>query len=73
MKALEEKSLPENAYRPLNPGETYLPITSPQTLEPELTARSIFWGLAFCVIFTVATAYSSLKVGQGMEAGNDLL
>jgi len=30
--------------------------------------RSIFWGIAFCAIFSVASAYSGLKVGQGMEA-----
>jgi len=34
----------------------------------ELTARSILWGVFFCVVFTVASAYSTLKVGQGMEA-----
>ena len=64
----EEKSLPENAYRPLKPGELYLPIVSVHEQQLELTPRSILWGLAFCVVFTVATAYSSLKVGQGMEA-----
>jgi putative OPT family oligopeptide transporter len=35
---------------------------------PELTPRSIVWGVLFCVIFTVASAYSGLKVGQVMEA-----
>ena len=35
---------------------------------PELTARAILWGVFFCVIFTIASAYSTLKVGQGMEA-----
>jgi putative OPT family oligopeptide transporter len=65
---LEEKSLPENAYRPLKRGEDYVPIISARESEEELTPRSILWGLAFCVVFTVATAYSSLKVGQGMEA-----
>ncbi|HYA26357.1 MAG TPA: oligopeptide transporter, OPT family, partial [Terriglobales bacterium] len=34
----------------------------------EITSRSIFWGVLFCVIFSVASAYSALKVGQGMEA-----
>jgi putative OPT family oligopeptide transporter len=68
MNELEEKSLPENAYRPLKSGEHYSPIIPAPESQPELTLRSILWGLAFCVIFTVATAYSSLKVGQGMEA-----
>lgn len=64
----ETKSLPENAYLPLQPGETYTPIIQAQTPVPELTARAILWGVFFCVVFTVASAYSTLKVGQGMEA-----
>ena len=35
---------------------------------PEATRRSIFWGLFLCAIFTAASAYSGLKVGQVMEA-----
>lgn len=66
--ALEPTTLPENAHRPLRATEEYAPIVAPATLQPELTARSIFWGVLFCVIFTVASAYSGLKVGQGMEA-----
>ncbi len=34
----------------------------------ELTWRSVLWGTFLCVIFTVASAYSGLKVGQVMEA-----
>jgi len=64
----ETSSLPENAYSPLKPGESYNPIVSAQSTPPELTWRAIFWGVLFCVIFSVASAYSGLKVGQGMEA-----
>jgi len=64
----ELNSLPENAYLPLKPGESYHPVVSPQAMQPELTLRAIFWGVLFCVIFSVASAYSGLKVGQGMEA-----
>jgi len=64
----ETKSLPLNAYLPLKPGETYTPIVAAPMHEPELTLRAIFWGLIFCIIFSVASAYSALKVGQGMEA-----
>jgi putative OPT family oligopeptide transporter len=64
----EPKSLPENAYLPLQPGETYTPIIQADMRTPELTPRAILWGVFFCVIFTVASAYSTLKVGQGMEA-----
>ena len=65
---IDTKTLPENAYKPLHDGELYLPIVPPSARLPEITARSIFWGVLFCVIFTVASAYSTLKVGQGMEA-----
>src|SRR4249920_3044915 len=68
MTQLETKSLPENAYQPMADGETYLPIVPADAAPPELTPRSILWGITFCVIFTVASAYSGLKVGQVMES-----
>ncbi len=64
----EPNTLPENAYIPLKAGEAYCPIVSAQTQQPELTGRSIFWGVLFCIIFSIASAYSGLKVGQGMES-----
>ena len=60
--------MPENAYQPLPAGETYQPVIPATSKPPEITARSVFWGLFLCVIFTVASAYSGLKVGQVMEA-----
>src|SRR5512146_675677 len=68
MAELETKSLPANAYEPLKPGETYPPLVPAEAKLPELTPRSIGWGVLLCVIFTVASAYSGLKVGQVMEA-----
>jgi putative OPT family oligopeptide transporter len=68
MDAPDTKSLPENAYKPLAPGETYTPIVPPDAHPPEATIRSVGWGLFLCVVFTVASAYSGLKVGQVMEA-----
>src|SRR4051794_17602392 len=68
MDAPETKSLPENAYKPLEPGEVYAPMVPAGARVPEATARSIGWGVFLCVIFTVASAYSGLKVGQVMEA-----
>ena len=62
------KSLPVNAYEPLRPGEVYPPIITASQSIPELTPRSIGWGILLCIIFTVASAYSGLKVGQVMEA-----
>ncbi len=61
-------SLPRNAYETLKPGETYQPMVPASAAPPELTTRSVLWGLFLCVIFTVASAYSGLKVGQVMEA-----
>ena len=68
MPTLEMKSLPENAYTPLPEGTAYQPIIAASAAVPELTARSVGWGLVLCVVFTVASAYSGLKVGQVMEA-----
>jgi putative OPT family oligopeptide transporter len=68
MDAPDTKSLPENAYKPLEPGEVYAPMVPARADVPEATARSVGWGLFLCVIFTAASAYSGLKVGQVMEA-----
>ena len=66
--APETKSLPENAYRPLAAGTAYSPLVPSEARLPELTFRSVAWGVSLCVVFTVASAYSGLKVGQVMEA-----
>jgi len=66
--ASESKSLPENAYVPLPPGEEYRPLVPPEQAPPETTWRAIVWGFFLCIVFTVASAYSGLKVGQVMEA-----
>ena len=66
--APEAKSLPENAYLPLLPGQVYQPIVPASIDVPQATWRAVGWGLFLCVVFTVASAYSGLKVGQVMEA-----
>src|SRR3954469_3594078 len=68
MDAPDTKSLPENAYKPLASGEVYAPIVPAGVRQEEATVRSVGWGLFLCVVFTVASAYSGLKVGQVMEA-----
>ncbi len=68
MPELETQSLPASAYEQLKPGETYPPLVPATANIPELTRRSLFWGVLFCLIFTVASAYSGLKVGQVMES-----
>jgi putative OPT family oligopeptide transporter len=64
----ETKRLPENAYTPLPPGTAYIPPVPAATVIAEITPRSVGWGLFLCVVFTVASAYSGLKVGQVLEA-----
>ncbi len=70
MKQEEEKSvgLPDNAFRPLKPGEQYHPIMSPNKKYPEVNLWSVLWGIAMAVLFSAAAAYLGLKVGQVFEA-----
>lgn len=59
--------LPENAYRPLRSGEKYIPVVNSNKVK-EVTAYSVGWGILMAVIFSAATAYLGLKVGQVFEA-----
>ena len=52
--------LPDNAFRELAPGETYRPIVPPESALPEVTTRSILFGLAMTAIFSLAVAYVAL-------------
>ncbi|RLE26863.1 MAG: oligopeptide transporter, OPT family, partial [Acidobacteria bacterium] len=60
--------LPENARRPLEPGEIYVPVIPDESGVYEVTTRSVTMGLIFCAIFSMAAAYLALRVGQGIEA-----
>jgi len=68
MSEVETKSLPANAYAPLKEPETYRPVVAPEARVAEISGRSVAWGIFLCVVFTVASAYSGLKVGQVMES-----
>ena len=70
MKQENEKptGLPENAFRPLKPGEEYHPLMSPDKEYPEVNLWSVSWGIAMAVLFSTAAAYLGLKVGQVFEA-----
>ncbi len=61
-------SLPENAYRKLNPGEEYRPVVPEDRPLPEATPYAVFWGLVYAVLFSAAAAYLGLKIGQVFEA-----
>ena len=62
-----QDKLPENAYRELKPGEQYVPMIPPNVTAPELTLRSIIFGLIMNILFAMAATYLALKVGQGIE------
>ena len=70
MKEENEKvtGLPENAFRPLKEGEEYKPLMSPDKNYPEVNFWSVSWGLLMAVLFSAASAYLGLKVGQVFEA-----
>ena len=63
-----EIKLAENAFRELKPGEEYNPIMSSDINPREATPWSVIWGLVMVIIFSAATAYLGLKVGQVFEA-----
>lgn len=65
---MKETSLPDNAFRPLHEGEKYEPVMKPNHTYREVTPWSVTWGLLMAVIFSAATAYLGLKVGQVFEA-----
>src|ERR1039458_10108267 len=67
MAEVETKSLPENAYQPFKDGEIYMPLVPASMAPAEVTWRAVLWGTLLCIVFSVASAYSTLKVGQGME------
>jgi putative OPT family oligopeptide transporter len=60
--------LPTNAFRELEPGESYQPLMPADKKMPEATPWSVIWGLLMAVLFSAAAAYLGLKVGQVFEA-----
>lgn len=61
-------SLHENAFRELKDGEVYVPVMKSNQNYPEVNAWSVAWGIAMAVLFSAATAFLGLKVGQVFEA-----
>ena len=61
-------SLPPEAYQELPPGRKYVPFVPADASVPEVTARSVIWGLFMSLFFTFSIAYLGLKVGTVPEA-----
>lgn len=68
MEEIKKGKLPENAYTPLKEGEKYIPYVPAEKIIPEVTKRSVFWGLFMSLLFTASAAYLGLKIGQVFEA-----
>lgn len=66
--SMEDVRLPDNAFRPLQPGEKYQPVVPPQSKTLETTFRSIAQGFFWSIIFSAAASYIALKLGQGIES-----
>ena len=64
----KKTGLDESAFRPLKEGEVYKPVMSPDKNYPEVNLWSVSWGIAMAVLFSAASAYLGLKVGQVFEA-----
>ncbi len=62
------RTLPENAYSKLKPGESYQPVVPAGASVPEFTARSLWLGLLMSALFSAAAAFLGLKAGQVFEA-----
>ena len=65
---MKETNLPENAFRELREGEEYQPLMEAGKQYREVTPWSITWGILMAILFSAATAYLGLKVGQVFEA-----
>lgn len=68
MSDIDIHGLPENAFRELKKGEIYKPLVAATEAVPEVTLRSVFWGIIMTVIFSGSIAYLTLKIGNGIEA-----
>ena len=57
------RRLPENAHRPLKPGETYEPYIPAHERPDEFTVKALFFGVVFGILFGAANAYLGLRAG----------
>ena len=64
----EIKGMPEYAFEELPEGKEYKPYVPADKLIPEITPRSVAFGLILAAIFSAAAAFLGLKIGQVFEA-----
>lgn len=58
-----KSGLAANAYRALEPGETYQPYVPAQETPAEFTLKAIGLGIVFGIVFGAANAYLGLRAG----------
>jgi putative OPT family oligopeptide transporter len=61
-------TLPENAYRELEPGEEYRPVVPADVQLKEVSLYSVLSGIIYAILFSAAAAFLGLKIGQVFEA-----
>jgi putative OPT family oligopeptide transporter len=62
------RSLPPDAYEPLPPGRSYVPVVPASARMAEITVQSVLIGVLVGVVFGAANAYLGLKVGLTVSA-----
>ncbi len=65
---MAKTGIPKNAYTALKPGEKYIPFVPPGKQLHEVTARSVWIGVAMAVLFSFSACYLGLVAGQVFEA-----
>jgi putative OPT family oligopeptide transporter len=65
---MAKTGIPKNAYTVLKQGETYVPYVPSEKQIPEVTARSVWIGVAMAVLFSFSACYLGLVAGQVFEA-----
>jgi putative OPT family oligopeptide transporter len=63
-----KKVLPDNAYRKLEPGETYVPVVPADDKRAEVTPWSLGLGVLMVALFSAACIYMALRAGNAIEA-----
>lgn len=66
--AKANKVLPDNAYRKLEPGESYVPVVPASDGRAEVTPWALGLGVLMTALFSAACIYMALRAGNAIEA-----